>query len=279
MRRAGPEDIPAIRVCLSGMADHAMFPLSNLDRFGLDGDHGYAPRMWVAEKDGLVTDVLTIGKSGVILPALPGGDWAAAAGCLKGREISGCIGPTDQVRPLLAELGLAGHPTSLNRDEPHFALDLDALRIPGGPGMLHPLDAADRDEMIRWRAAYEVEVLGADPRTGLDTARSDYEAYLEADSHRVLIDGDRPLATTGFNATAGQAVQIGGVFTPPPLRGRGHARRAVALHLAEARDKGARRAILFSASPAAEAAYRAIGFQRIGDWTLCLMAGRSLSGG
>jgi predicted GNAT family acetyltransferase len=46
----------------------------------------------------------------------------------------------------------------------------------------------------------------------------------------------------------------------------------VALHLAEVRDRGARRAILFSAGPAAEAAYRAIGFQRIGDWTLCILA-------
>lgn len=279
MRRAGLEDIPGIRACLSGMADHAMFPLSNLDRFGLDGDHEYAPRMWISESDGQVTDVLTVGRGGMILPALPAGDWAAAAQCLDGIRVSGCIGPTDQVRAILAELGLDDSPTILDRDEPHFALELDQLHIPDGPGDLQPLDAADRDEMIRWRAAYEVEVLGADPRAGLDTARRDYEAYIAADSHRVLLDGDVPLATTGFNATAGQAVQIGGVYTPPPLRGRGHARRAVALHLAEARDKGARRAILFSASPAAEAAYRAIGFERIGDWTLCLLAERILADG
>jgi GNAT superfamily N-acetyltransferase len=254
------------------MADHAMFPLSNLDRFGLDGDHDYAPRMWISERDGQVTDVLTIGRSGMILPALPGEDWAAAARCLGGRRISGCIGPTHQVRAMLSALGLDDCPKTLDRDEPHFALDLDALHVPEGPGTLHPLEAADRDEMIRWRAAYEVEVLGADPRTGLETARADYEAYVNADSHRILLDDDRPLSTTGFNATAGQAVQIGGVYTPPPLRGRGHARRAVALHLAEVRDRGARRAILFSAGPAAEAAYRAIGFQRIGDWTLCILA-------
>jgi len=172
----------------------------------------------------------------------------------------------------MAALGLTGAPTILDRDEPHFALDLEDLLIPDGPGELHPLDAAHRDEMIRWRADYEVEVLGADPRTALKTARRDYAAYLEAGSHRVLIEGGTPLSTTGFNATTPDAVQIGGVFTPPPLRGRGHARRAVALHLAEARDKGARRAILFAASAAAAAAYRAIGFERIGDWTLCLLA-------
>lgn len=275
MRRAVPEDIPAIRACLSGMIDRAMFPLSNLDRFGLDGDHDYAPRMWIAERQGVVSDVLTLGRSGVILPALPGGDFAAAARCLSGRQISGCIGPTDQVRAVMSELGLSDRPTSLDRDEPHFALDLDDLYVPDGPGALHPLEVADRDEMIRWRADYEVEVLGGNPRTSMQTALSDYTSYLEADSHRILIEGDTPLSTTGFNATAGDFVQIGGVFTPPPLRGRGHARRAVALHLAEARGKGVSRAILFSASDAAAAAYRAIGFRQIGDWTLCLLAERS----
>lgn len=279
MRRAVPEDIPAIRACLTGMIDRAMFPLSNLDRFGLDGDHDHAPRMWIAEQDGRVTDVLTLGKGGMILPALPGGDWTAAARCLSGRWISGCIGPTDQVRALLAELGLAGRPTTLDRDEPHFALNLDHLSVPDGPGALHPLDAAAKDEMISWRADYEIEVLGGSPETSFQTARRDYAAYLVADSHRILIEDGTPLSTTGFNATAGDTVQIGGVFTPPPLRGRGHARRAVALHLAEARDKGARRAILFAASAAAVAAYRAIGFEQIGDWTLCLLSERVTADG
>jgi predicted N-acetyltransferase YhbS len=39
---------------------------------------------------------------------------------------------------------------------------------------------------------------------------------------------------------------IGAVFTPPELRGRGHARRLVEEMLAAARDQGCRRALLFS---------------------------------
>jgi predicted GNAT family acetyltransferase len=56
-------------------------------------------------------------------------------------------------------------------------------------------------------------------------------------------------------------VQVGGVYTPPALRGKGHARLALALHLAEARGKGVGRAILYAFSEPAARAYRAIGFQ------------------
>lgn len=47
---------------------------------------------------------------------------------------------------------------------------------------------------------------------------------------------------------------------------------AVALHLAEAKARGATPAALFAASPAAARAYEAIGFGRIGSWTLFMMA-------
>ncbi len=59
-----------------------------------------------------------------------------------------------------------------------------------------------------------------------------------------------------------RAAYLGEVMgTPPELRGRGYARAAVALHLAEARDAGVPRAILFAANEAAARAYRAIGFR------------------
>jgi predicted GNAT family acetyltransferase len=67
-------------------------------------------------------------------------------------------------------------------------------------------------------------------------------------------------------------VQVGGIYTPPALRGRGLARAAVALHLAEARNTGVSRAVLFAASPAAARAYTAIGFQPNGSFALVLFA-------
>jgi predicted GNAT family acetyltransferase len=97
--------------------------------------------------------------------------------------------------------------------------------------------------------------------------------WIAAGSHVVLWHDGQPVARTGFNAQCPGIVQIGGVYVPPPLRGRGYARTAVALHLAQAASRGVTRATLFSASDMAARAYRAIGFHQIGDWFLGLLDG------
>ena len=73
-----------------------------------------------------------------------------------------------------------------------------------------------------------------------------------------------------------QHVPFGVIGAQPVVavrRGRGHARRAVALHLSQAREEGVRRATLFSANEYASRAYQAIGFEHIGEWTLCIFEG------
>lgn len=271
MKRAALADLPAIRAFLGARVERAMFPLSNLARFGLDGDSDYAPSMWVAEPHGAVSGVLTVGRAGMVMPNLAAIDLGTAVGILRGREIAGLIGPTEEVRPLLAALGIAGHPTMLDRDEPHFALDLDALIVPEGEGRLLPLEAADPEEMIRWRTAYNIEANGLPPETAGTEARRSYKNDLAAGSHRVLMADGTALAVSGFNAFLPDIVQIGGVYTPPALRGRGHARRIVALHLAEARARGVWKATLFSGSDMASRAYRAIAFRQIGQWSLVIL--------
>src|SRR5438552_2962199 len=69
--------------------------------------------------------------------------------------------------------------------------------------------------------------------------------------HWLLEDRGEPLSYTAFNARLPDIVQVGGVWTPPALRGRGYARCAVAGSLLEARAGGARRAILFTSSASA----------------------------
>lgn len=274
MIRASASDLPAITAFLRQRSERAMFPLSNLARFGLDGEADHAPSMWFSARGGHVTDVLSVGRRGSVMPVMPNADWAAAADILRGRQISAVIGPKEEVRPLIRALGVEDAPTMLDHDEPHFALDLGDLVIPDGRGQLAPLAAADPAQMIAWRAAYEIEALGMAADRAQVAAERDYRSYIAAKSHRALIDGGEALATTGFNASIPEMVQVGGVFTPPELRGQGHARRAVALHLDEARRAGVQRAVLFSASDAAARAYRAIGFRQIGDWTLFLPSGR-----
>ncbi|MCB2128220.1 MAG: N-acetyltransferase [Rhodobacteraceae bacterium] len=274
MRRASQSDLPAIRAFLGTRVERAMFPLSNLARFGLDGDHDYAPSMWIAEKQGEVTGVLTVGRAGTVMPNLAGIETGVVTDILRGRAIASLIGPKEEVRPLLAALGIAGHPTTLDRDEPHFVLKLAELIVPEGEGTLFPLEEADPLQMVRWRRDYNIEALGMAPETAEAEARNSYTNYVDAGSHRVLISDDGPLATTGFNAYLPEIVQIGGVYTPPALRGRGHARRAVALHLAEAQARGIGMATLFSGSDTASRAYRSIGFRQIGEWSLVFFDGK-----
>jgi ribosomal protein S18 acetylase RimI-like enzyme len=77
------------------------------------------------------------------------------------------------------------------------------------------------------------------------------------------------LATVDMELAADE-MHFGAVYTPPALRGKGHARRAVALHLAQARANGVRRATLFASAQNAIAAYTPVGFKKIGEWVLAI---------
>jgi predicted GNAT family acetyltransferase len=93
------------------------------------------------------------------------------------------------------------------------------------------------------------------------------------------MDGDIPLAVTGFNADVGHAVQVGGVYTPPDLRGRGNSSRAVGLHLARTRAAGRTRAVLFSGNPTAQRAYMRLGFEKIGAFAMASMQNEKVAHG
>lgn len=78
---------------------------------------------------------------------------------------------------------------------------------------------------------------------------------------------------TAFNARLPEIVQVGGVWTPPELRGRGYARCVIAAHLRVARRSGADRAILFTDEEnlPAQRAYEALGFSEIGTYGLAFL--------
>ena len=90
----------------------------------------------------------------------------------------------------------------------------------------------------------------------------------------VVVIGDTIVSTTAFNATLPEVVQIGGVYTPPNLRGRGYAQAAVAGSLLFARQQGVKRAVLFADKdhPTSTLAYRKIGFVDGGDYALVMFA-------
>jgi RimJ/RimL family protein N-acetyltransferase len=267
-------DIPEIEAFLTPRTAQSMFPLANLRNHGLNGPHRHSPNFWLIRGKGQITDVLTLTRGGLVLPQCPSMDWSGLGTPLEDREITGIIGPANQCRSFLKATGLDGVAKSLDHDEPQYELNLSELVIPEGFGELVPLCNADKDQMIEWRKAYAIETIHEDPDQAQLTAERDYETYTTDRSHVVLMDGETALCATGFNARLPDIVQIGGVYTPPEHRRKGHARRAVALHLAQARDQGVSRATLFSANEYASRAYQAIGFTYVGQWTLCLFNGK-----
>lgn len=270
MRRATQGDLAEMEGFLRADLHRSMFPLANLADHGLDGEAPRSVHAWLRHGEAGVTDVLSITREGMVMPQCPTGGWEQAARALSRRTLIGFAGPAVQVHPLREALGLEGAPVLLDADEPQYLMDLAGLEVPEGPGTLVPLAEAPRGTVIDWLEAYRVEALGAAPDSARAEAEKVYDVFAAQGSHVVLMEGATPLALTGFNARLPEIVQIGGVYTPPELRGRHHARRAVALHLAEARERGVMQATLFASGPAACRSYESLGFRRTGEWTLCL---------
>ena len=274
IREAGPDDRAALESLLTARIDQAMFPLVNLRDHGLRcGDfptgHDHAARFWR-----IGNSVIALTRAGILLPLLDRtADLSGLKTAHRGLSVTGVIGPAASARPILAALDLDRLPTTTDRDEPGFTLDLSHLAKPDLPGTtLRPITPDDLPLLTDWRETYIGEVLGQTGPAAKARAKAELAAYLAKDSHRLLLHHGTPVAMTGFNAILPEIVQVGGVYTPAELRGRGHARTAVALHLAEARALGVARAVLFAANDAAASAYRAIGFQPAEPFTLFLLS-------
>lgn len=263
-------DVPAVRSFLEAHVTGSMFPLVNLRDNGLDGDHPRSVNFWVLRDGDKITDVLTISQEGVVFPQCPNMNWETVAPALKGRGIQGFIGNRTQVRSLQSAISLDDAEAFLDHDEPQFLLNLSEMPVPDGPGQIIPIADAPGATVRTWMLDYQMNALNMAEQPARAVVENSYTTYCANQSHVVLMDGDTPISMTGFNARLPDIVQIGGVYTPPQLRGRGYARRALALHLEQVRAQGVTRATLFAANASAVAAYEAIGFTKIGEWTLCL---------
>ncbi len=166
-------------------------------------------------------------------------------------------------------LGLAGAPatrsTTTSRSTRSTSGD---LVVPDGRGPTLVTVASAPEIATAWRAAFHYEAIGGATCRGRGPGRGRCRDLHRARHATVLliVPTARPCAMTGFNAAScRRMVQVGGVYTPPELRGRGHARRAVALHLAERAARAAGRAILFTrVGSGARAPTAPIGFGEIG---------------
>lgn len=202
---------------------------------------------------------------------------ARAAILRSGRTLRGLAGPRAQVDAALPALGLTARETALDSREKLYELALEHLRVPqalaSGRVLCRRPRASELDLLAAWRTEFSIESLGLTDGEDLRAVSRAELLRQDADgSVWIAAEGEGPLSHSAFNARLPGIVQVGGVWTPPELRGRGYARCAVAGSLREARREGTKRAVLFTAeeNAPARAAYEALGFRVVGDYGLVI---------
>jgi GNAT superfamily N-acetyltransferase len=264
---------------LAAHRDSSMFLRSNARRGGLE----YAGETYQGVYCGLfaggeLRGVAAHYWNGMLLLQAPrrGGDLARACVEVSGRTVTGLAGPAAQVPVARAALGLEDAATKVDGSDWMYGLDLADLVVPGalarGDVTCRPPRPEERETLCEWRMAYDIELLGAADTPEARRYSAEFLDRQIAESNAwVLLDRGRLVSLSAFNATLPDMVQLGGIYTPPALRGRGYAKAAVAGSLLAARERGATRAVLFTSTASAARSYEGIGFRRTGDYCLVLL--------
>ncbi|MCW5317462.1 GNAT family N-acetyltransferase [Nostoc sp. KVJ3] len=275
LRTLQPGDEGSLEAFLLQHADTSMFLRSNCRTAGLlDQGARFQGTYIAAYIDEAIVAVAAYFWNGMIIVQAPVylPEVVQAIVAQSGRTISGISGPAAQVEATKSILGLSNRPTQLDESEILFSLRLQDLQIPqalASAKVQCRLPYPEELELLtEWRVAYSVEALGKRDTPSLKNAcRLAIEGYQATAMHWVLVAGDTPVSYSAFNASLPDIVQIGGVWTPPALRGKGYAKSAIAGSLLDARSQQVKRAILFTSdnNQAAQAVYRGIGFLPTGE--------------
>jgi uncharacterized protein len=273
-------DADALETFLLEHRDSSMFLRANSRRAGLEYHGEFLQGHYVAAfRESRIVAVAAHYWNGMLIPQAPeqAAEVARALVAASGRTVTGFLGPREQIEAARVAIGLGNAPTRSEHNEGLFALPLAELRVPGvlsnGEVACRAPGPEDRDTLTEWRLAYDLETLGGrDTPEARSAAAGWATAQITEGTARIATQGGRLLSVSAFNATLPDAVQLGGIFTPVELRCRGYARAAIAASLIAAQNRGVTRAILFASAPAAIRCYEALGFQRLSDFGLILLA-------
>ncbi len=282
-----PGDEAALEAFLLSRMATSMFLLGNMRSSGLIySGQPYTGTYAAAFENEAIVGVVAHYWNGILLLQAPvhlGSLWRAAVQASQ-RPVEGLIGPGDQVRTVKAALNLTDAMLKMDQPEALYSLDLHALRVPEplrtGEVTGRRVEMRDLERLTQWRVGYEIEALGEEETPQLwEECRASVECAVEGQDAWILEAEGQPVATSAFNTRTKEAVQVGGVWTPPALRCRGYARCVVAQSLLDARDEitaaGVQnpQAILFTGADhmAAQRAYEALGFRCIGDYYILLL--------
>ncbi len=272
-------DAEALETFLVQHRDSSMFLRSNARRAGLDYAGEAFQAHYVAAFHGHeIVAVVAHAWSGMLLVQAPEQVEELARACVaaNARKVSAFSGPLMQVRRARAALGLTEAPAKVDFDDCLYGLDLTKLVVPAalssGAVVCRAPVPEERELLVSWRLAYDIELLGGtDSEAQRDRAAFFLDAQIADRNAWVAVAGGVPVSLSAFNASLPDIVQLGGIYTPPELRGQGYAKCAVAGSLLVARERGASRAVLFTQNPNAARSYEGVGFRKLGEYGLVLL--------
>ncbi len=134
------------------------------------------------------------------------------------------------------------------------------------PGRLRRAQPDDRDVLVDWMTAFDVELFGAEAGRRNVTALAD-EMIQAPFRAGYLWDDGGPVSAACTTGATPHGVRIGAVYTPPEQRGRGYASACVAATSQLELDAGRRWCFLFTdlATPTSNRIYRRIGYRPVRD--------------
>lgn len=281
IRKLLPGDEDKLASFLKPRMASSMFLLGNLHRAGLVYRGERYQGTYVASlEDGRITGVIAHSWNGNLILQAPSNVEPLLWTVLEhsALPINGLIGLNDQVVLVQSLLNLTDEDCRVNSIERLYNLELAKMKIPSSlvSGDLNGrhITSKDIDLVTRWRVDYEIEALNQveSPRLR-ETSRDAVERALREGTTWILEAGGKAVAMSSFNTSLPEAVQVGGVYTPPEKRRRGYGRAVVASSLIEARSDGVEQAVLFTEADniAAQRAYESIGFRQIGRYHLVLL--------
>jgi len=283
VRRLVAGEEAMVEAFLASTPESTVFLRSNLSRVGLIDDGSPFSGTYAGAFDGdrLTGLAASFSNTNVVVAPGPHAEQVVVhAVSLSGRRVGGILGPHDEVVRARAALWLDGTAAKFWSKEILYVLRLSELILPPalseGRVVVRQPRPDELAALLDWRMAYCAETTNVpDTRETRDEQALRLTHYQEDGHHFVAelaSEGGERVAYSAFNATVAEVVQIGGVWTPPALRGRGYARCTVAGSLRTARDRGFLHAVLFTGetNPAAQAAYVAIGFRPVGDYAILL---------
>jgi predicted GNAT family acetyltransferase len=156
---------------------------------------------------------------------------------------------------------LVGCATTVFMDTRMFTLT-EVVAPAGVPGEARRATQADREVLVAWAAAFAAELHEdrGDPAEPVD------DRLPHGDLLWLWEDGGRCVSTAWLSPPVAGVIRVGGVYTPPELRGRGYASGVVAAASGYALTRG-RACMLYTdqANPTSNKIYQLLGYRAVGD--------------